>query len=140
MKNLIEVLSHDADGYRPLVDYESWRVALLNSAEEFLPDNIAYAQKHDLTDEVFVLLEGRCALILYGDDPGRLGACEAVPLRPGVLFNVKKGVWHTHALTPGSKVLVVENRDTTSDNSPILPLDASGRRELSRAAAALEGP
>lgn len=135
MNKLIEILSHDADGYRPLVDYGSWRVALLNSAEELLPENIDYAQKHDFTDEVFVLLEGRCVLLLYGDDPERLSECESVPLRPGILFNVKKGVWHTHALTPSSKVLVVENRDTTNENSPILPLDAPKRWELVRAAA-----
>jgi hypothetical protein len=135
MKNLVEILSHDADGYRPLVDYESWRVALLNSAEELQPENIDYVQRHDFTDEVFVLLAGCCILFLYGDNPDGLGECEAVRLWPGILYNVKKGVWHTHALTPGSKVLVVENRDTTNDNSPIVPLDALERQELVRAAA-----
>ena len=46
----------------------------------------------------------------------------AEDLQVGRVYNVKQAVWHTHTLSPDAKVLVVENRDTTYDNSPFTPL------------------
>lgn len=134
--NGIEIFTCDELNYHPMVDYESWRVAFLNSDECFLPENIDYAQYHRYTDEVFVLLKGACTLLTFGSNPRELGAVCARRMEPGVIYNVKKDVWHSHALTPGSQVLVVENRDTTNDNSPILPLDARMREALVAACAA----
>ncbi len=34
------------------------------------------------------------------------------------LYNVKKGVWHTHALDEEGSVLIIENQDTCDKNSP----------------------
>jgi hypothetical protein len=43
-------------------------------------------------------------------------------MMPQTLYNVKKKVWHSHTLSEDAMVLVVENRDTTYDNSPFCPL------------------
>ena len=40
------------------------------------------------------------------------------------------GVWHNHVLSPDASVLVVENRDTTYDNSPFTDLSAAQQAEL----------
>ena len=48
---------------------------------------------------------------------------QLLQLEPGKIYNVKKGVWHTHTLSQDAKVLVVENRDTTYDNSPFTSLN-----------------
>lgn len=126
----IEIFTCGELNYHPMVDYESWRVAYLNSDTCFLPENIDFAQYHRFTDEVFVLLKGDCTLLTFGSDPDKLGPVQAQKMEPGVIYNVKKDVWHSHALKPNSQVLVVENRDTTNDNSPILPLDADMRSAL----------
>lgn len=131
--NDLEISAWDGAGYRPVVDYASWRVAFLNSDPAYLPENIDFAQCHRDTDEVFVLISGACTLILFGADEQALGEPRAVCLQHGRMYNVKKGVWHTHALAPDTKVLIVENRDTTNGNSPVLPLDAPMRRALVRA-------
>lgn len=120
---LIEITSHDGPGYRPLVDFQEWRVAVLNFIPELLPANLATMQRHDGTDEVFVLLAGRCILFVgEGKGRGDTGAVHAVDLEPLRLYNVKRGVWHTHTLDPEGSVLVIENRDTTTANSPTCPL------------------
>lgn len=120
---LLEVHTHDAPAYRPLVDYGAWRVAVLNFCDELLPENLTNMQRHDETDEVFVLLRGRCILFL-GDNAG---AIHAADLESGKVYNVKRAVWHTHTLSRDASVLVVENRDTTHDNSPFLDLDTGQR-------------
>lgn len=129
----IESSRYDGPGYSPVVDYDTWRVAFLNSDADYLPENIDFIQFHRFTDEVFVLIEGECVLFSFGNDETQPSLPYAVKLKPGVMYNVKKGVWHTHALGQNTKVLIVENRDTTNDNSPIIYLSAKQREELNAA-------
>src|SRR5574341_156452 len=62
--SLLEVYEHNASDYKPLIDYQSWRVALMNYTPDLQPEKIARMQKHTATDEVFVLLTGCCILFL----------------------------------------------------------------------------
>lgn len=39
-------------------------------------------------------------------------------LEEGKVYNVKSGTWHTLFMMPGSKLAVIENRDTSVANSP----------------------
>lgn len=126
---LLDVQSYAGEGYLPLIDYGAWRVAMLRHIDELEADHLDKMQRHDETDEVFVLLRGRCILFV-ADGEDRAGAIQAQDLAPGTVYNVKRGVWHTHTLAPGTSVLVVENRDTTYGNSPFCDLDAAQRSAL----------
>ena len=114
----IETLRYDENGYKSLVFFENWRVALMNDGPKTTLEGLTYFQKHDETDEVFVLLEGRCVLLMagFGENPGEISA---VDMEPGSMYNVKKGAWHTHYFAPNTKVVIVENADTVPENSPI---------------------
>ena len=121
-RNHLEIRVHEGPGYLPLVDYNDWRVAVLNFIDNLLPQNLTNMQRHDETDEVFVLLKGRCILFVgdgQDDDAGTIQAQDMVPL---TIYNVKRGTWHNHTLSEDASVLVVENRDTTVENSPFCPL------------------
>jgi hypothetical protein len=115
MKGL-EIASYDEKGYKPLIDFESWRVALINGASVYQPAKITSISCHCETDEIFVLLKGSCLLLIggNGDVPGEV---EKVWLEEGLLYNVTKGTWHNEYLMPGAKVLIVENADTSQANS-----------------------
>lgn len=128
-KNLLEVSEYSGEGYLPLVDFDTWRVAVLNFIDELLPERLNIMQRHDETDEVFVLLKGRCILFLGSGDQAVI-KIYAEDLRPLKFYNVKKGCWHTHTLSEDASVLIVENLDTTSENSPTIALSAPQRREL----------
>ena len=121
MQNLIELHEHKGEGYLPLVDFESWRVAILNRGFEEELYNIDYMGVHDETDEVFVLLSGRCVLFV-AEEVADTAPVYAYDLIPGTVYNVKRGVWHTHALSQDASVLIVENQDTTEKNSHRAPL------------------
>ena len=114
----IETLRYDEKGYKSLVFFENWRVAFMNDGPKTTLEGLSYFQKHDETDEVFVLLEGRCVLLMagFGENPGEISA---VDMEPGSMYNVKKGAWHTHYFAPNTKVVIVENADTVPENSPI---------------------
>ena len=129
----IEVSTFDAEGYAPVVDYASWRVAILNYIDELEPQNIDNFQQHSETDEVFVLLSGQCILFVAEDDgEGGVEQIQAIDMQPHKMYNVKRGVYHTHTLSQDAKVLIVENRDTDDSNSPKIMIGEREQSELMR--------
>lgn len=128
-EQLLEVREHTGPGYRPLVDFAAWRVAILNFADDLRVEKITRMQRHNETDEVFVLLKGRC-LLFVGEGEAMVTAIHAQDLEPHQLYNVKRAVWHHHTLSEDAMVLVVENRDTTYDNSPFCALTGPQQAEI----------
>lgn len=113
----IDIIKIQQEGYTPLVAYEAWRVAVLRYCLDVRVDQLVTMQRHLKTDEVFVLMEGNCVLFT-GQDGEHPDEIEWVRMEKNQLYNVKKGVWHTHALDEEGSVLIIENEDTSDDNSP----------------------
>lgn len=107
---LVETYSHMDPGYRSVLTHQGWQVAFYNTADADSPEAIRTFDRHTGTDEVFVLLSGRCLLVLGGAEDAA-DEITGVDMKPGVVYNVKTGTWHAHVLTPGSQVLIVENSD-----------------------------
>ena len=128
-EQLLEVKSYDGEGYLPLIDYGAWRVAVLRYIDELEADRLDKMQRHNETDEVFVLLAGKFMLFL-GEGDETIGAIHGVDLEPLKLYNVKRGTWHTHTLDRDATVLIVENRDTVSANSPEKMLSVDQQRQI----------
>jgi mannose-6-phosphate isomerase-like protein (cupin superfamily) len=103
----LEVLEWNQVGYQPLVFSHDWQVALLNWEQIFDLEKLGEVERHNQTDEVFVLLKGR-ALIFTVDDQGM----QTEDMKPGVLYNVHQGVWHNLVSTRDASWVIVENRDT----------------------------
>lgn len=104
-----------------MIDFASWRVAILRYHEELEIPNIKTMQKHDETDEVFVLLSGNCTLFVGGKGD-KIEEIDGIAMEPLKIYNVKKGVWHTHTLDKAATVLIIENQDTSDQNSPTIML------------------
>lgn len=120
MNNKIDVLQFDEVGYAPVVTFDAWRVAMLNYIDELLPQHITSFQKHDLTDEAFILLNGKCILFIADTKDDVITHIEAIEMTPNKIYNIKKGVYHTHTLSENGKVLIVENDNTCDENSPVI--------------------
>ena len=115
-ENLLEIREFKDPGYLPIIDFSDWRVAILNYIDEIRPDQIKRLERHNETDEVFVLLSGQ-GILFIGE--GSTGVDAVLPqiLESGIIYNVKMGVWHAIVLSHDGSVLIVENRNTASDNS-----------------------
>ena len=128
-EKLLEIHEFTGIGYKPLIDYGTWRVAILRFIDDRLPAEIKQVERHNETDEVFVLLEGQAVLFMAEGDP------EVVALYPQVLeplkyYNVKRGAWHTIALSRDASILLVENRDTSTANSDYAALSPALHKTL----------
>ena len=126
---LLEIHSYNGAGYKPFVDFGAWRVAILRYIDELRVESLGAMQRHDETDEVFVLLAGRCILFV-GEGNDTVTAIHARDMEPLRLYNVKRGAWHTHTLSRDATVLIVENCDTAGANSPTIGLGAAQRQDL----------
>ncbi len=104
----IELFDYTGEGFAKVIRYQGWRVAIINYADRYNKKNIEKLERHLLTDEVFVLLEGEATLI--AED----GEC---PMVKNKLYNVKAGAWHAIYVSEDAKVLIVENNDTGPENS-----------------------
>jgi hypothetical protein len=127
---LLDISEYTGVGYQPLIASGAWRVAILNYIDELLPENIGKLQRHDATDEIFVLLHGHCILfVAKGTD--RIEEIYAEDLLPLKLYNMKRGTYHTHTLDQDAMVLIIENDATGPANSPEIEINAEQRAQLS---------
>jgi hypothetical protein len=115
-EQLLDIEQYTGEGYRPLIDFGSWRVAFLRYIDELIPWNITRVERHLETDEVFVLLEGQAVLFLGGGEGG-VEDLEPVAMESGKLYNVKRNAWHTVVLSHDATILLVENQDTGPANT-----------------------
>lgn len=114
-----------AEGYQPLVFSHDWQVALLNWEPLFDLANLGEIERHNETDEVFVLLNGR-ALLFVADD----GEVAAQDMIPGVIYTVHRGAWHNLVSTRDASWLIVENRDTHLHDCEFRPLTETEREQI----------
>ncbi len=128
--HLLEITDYTGEGYQPLVAYDAWRVAILRYIDELLPENIGKMQRHDSTDEVFVLLNG-CCILFVAEGADRVEQIHAIDMQPLKLYNMKRGTYHTHTLDREAMVLIIENDDTGPTNSPEIDLTTEQRAQLS---------
>ncbi len=129
--HLLEVSEYNATGYSPVVDFQAWRVAMLNYIDELEADKIDNFQCHNETDEVFVLLSGKCILFCAELDlHNNIVAIDSWDMEVNKTYNIKRGTYHTHTLSEDGKVLIVENSDTNDDNSPSIIINGTIRQKL----------
>ena len=119
----VEIRFYEGDGYKPMIFYEGWKVAYLKYEARFDPNKVDKMERHLLTDEVFVLLEGEGFLIIGEDD-------KVCPMEKNKLYNVKKDVWHAICVTKDALVLIVENAETGLPNTEYRELSPEWRKQL----------
>ncbi|MBQ9802952.1 MAG: hypothetical protein IJW51_07800 [Clostridia bacterium] len=117
----LEIFAHEGEGYERTMHYENWRVAFLNYAERF--DQITYLERHMCTDEVFVLLRGEAKLIVGEEKTEHR-------LEENKIYNVKRGIWHAVKVSRDAQLLIVENHDTSAENTEYLRFDKALTVEL----------
>ena len=122
-ETLLEIREYTGLGYQPVIDYSSWRVAILNYSEEIRPDLIDSVERHNETDEVFVMLKGQ-GILFIGEGKTKVEKVHPQVMEFGKVYNVKRGVWHTVVLSRDGSVLIVENRNTDEEKSNYSSLDS----------------
>lgn len=136
MNTNIEIIPNTKECYTPLVAFESWRVAGLNHCGLVDIANLTRVERHLETDEVFILTAGRAALIV---ENGGGASFDVIPMEPNTVYNIKKGVYHHVVMEKDASIIIVENSDTTAENSEYKELDTVDAKKLKERTAGILG-
>jgi ureidoglycolate hydrolase len=104
----MQIFQWEPPGYQPLVFSAGWQVAILNAEPGFQLENLGEIERHNQTDEVFVLLKGKAVLFCIPID----GDLQIQEMLPNTIYNITRGSWHNLVSSADASWLIVENRDT----------------------------
>lgn len=121
---LVEIGAYFGDGYRPVLDFHGWRVAMLRYVADLDASQFQRVERHLQTNEVFILTAGAADLIVCEGDRAP-GAAHVFPMRPNVACNIQQAVWHQIVMTSDAHVILFERTDTTVANSEYAELPAA---------------
>ena len=98
-------------GFSELVQFGAWRIGCVLYHERISSLHpVKKMERHLETDEAFILAGGNATLFL-GED------LYAVQMQPGIVYNVKKGMWHAITVDEAAQVFVIENEGTGPENT-----------------------
>lgn len=121
----MEILQYDyaESGLKRVYENEKWMVGIKNWKPANDIQNIDCLERHNATDELFILLAGKCTLLFANETAGGL-KIEALPMKPMKVYNIPRTLWHNTVTMTDTKLILVEDVSTSSANSDVLMLDA----------------
>lgn len=112
------------EGMQRVFENEKWTVGIKNWKPANDVTGIDCLERHNQTDELFVLVAGNCTLIYANEKDGGL-EFGAVKMEPNKVYNIPATLWHNTITQKDTKMILIEDSNTSMDNSDILSLDAT---------------
>ncbi|RPI31858.1 MAG: hypothetical protein EHM70_10435 [Chloroflexota bacterium] len=125
LNRYLEIKDWVGKGFSPLTIFGSWLAAKMNWEERFDPANLSVLERHNGTDEVFILWRGSAALMVKTDR-----GIEAREMVPGVFYNVIKGVWHNVLGSKDASWIIVETHDPHAEPTEFYQLREDEKTEI----------
>lgn len=122
LSDRIAINSYDGEGVKRMIESGTWFVGIKNYKPANDVDGFSFLEKHLLTEEVFVLLQGRCVLLVDVSLDGSGSDLQCVPMEQGKVYCVHQGVWHNTIVSRDVKIILIENQNTATENSPVANL------------------
>lgn len=110
----MEIYDFKGEDLKTVMSFEGWSIGLMRYSKRLSADNAVEMHKHNETDEAFILLEGS-AVLYENDTPYELEQCK--------VYNIRKGTWHHIVLSEDTTVLIVENSNTSAENTERKPIE-----------------
>ncbi|MGN0492775.1 MAG: hypothetical protein ACI4F7_03930 [Acutalibacteraceae bacterium] len=105
--------TYDFDGndFKCVFETEAWKIGLLRFSDRF--SKPCMFERHLKTPEIFVLLNGSAVLYERKSD----GTVISAEMEFGKVYKIETGKWHHITVSEDATVLVVENSDTSKENT-----------------------
>jgi hypothetical protein len=113
---LVEIGEYFGEGYKPILDFKGWRVAVLRRGDATTAGALTRVERHNETNEVFILTAGQADLVVCdgGNEPTDV---LVTAMELNVAYNIRDGVWHHIVMSEDSHVILVEKTNTSRENS-----------------------
>lgn len=120
----IRFADFDGPGMKRVYENNEWTVGIKNYKPANSLEGFDELERHTMSDELFVLLSGRCVLLEMNEEGGRRHF-HGISMRPAKVYTIPRGAWHTTITETDTKLILIENADTGMANSDIMTLEAS---------------
>lgn len=117
----IQKYEYEGEGLTRVFENEKWMVGIKNWKPANDIANTNCLERHNKTDELFVLLAGSCVLLYANEVNGEL-VIESVKMEPMKVYNIPATLWHNTVTQKDTKMILVEDSSTSMENSDILNL------------------
>ena len=127
----MEILSYEftGEGMQRVFENEKWTVGIKNWKPANDITGIDNLERHNLTDELFILLAGACTLISAEEENGVLKFRKTV-MEPYKVYNIPATLWHNTITQKDTKMALIEDSNTCMDNSDIYQLSPEQIAEI----------
>lgn len=122
-KKLVEIGEYFGVGFQPVLDFEEWRVAMKRYGENTHPSKFHSVDRHNETNEVFILTEGQAEMLLM-DGEKTPTQFHLFPMELNVAYSIQKSAWHHVFMSEDAHIIVFERSNTSRENSDAYELDA----------------
>lgn len=112
---------YEGKGLIRVFENEKWMVGIKNWKPENDITGINCLERHNETDELFILLAGRCTLLFANETADGL-KIEHVDMEPQKVYNIPRTLWHNTVTQADTKLALIEDSNTGMANSDVLPL------------------
>ena len=119
----IESYEFTGEGMTRVYENEKWMVGIKNWKPANDITGIDCLERHNKTDELFILLAGSCTL-LYANETADGLEINKVEMEPMKVYNIPATLWHNTVTKKDTKMILVEDSSTSMENSDIYNLSA----------------
>ena len=130
----MEILKYafEGEGMTRVFENAKWMVGIKNWKPMNDITGIDRLERHNETDELFVLVNGKCTLVFANETAEGL-KIEYVSMEPLKVYNIPATLWHNTVTQKDTKLILIEDSSTCGANSNELMLTAEQIAEIQKA-------
>jgi mannose-6-phosphate isomerase-like protein (cupin superfamily) len=117
----IDNFEFKGEGMARVYENNKWTVGIKNYKPANDIANIDCIERHNETDELFVLLDGSCILVYAYEKSGVL-VFSAVKMEKNKVYSIPQSLWHNTITSQDTKMILIEDSSTGMVNSDVLNL------------------
>lgn len=125
----IQSYEFSGQGMSRVYENEKWTVGVKNWKPMNDISGIDRLERHNETDELFVLLQGKCTLVFANENHDGI-MIDYVRMEPFKVYNIPKALWHNTITEQNTKLLLIEDSSTSSQNSNEMMLSTNQIDEI----------
>lgn len=127
----MQILNYEfgGEGMQRVFENEKWTVGIKNWKPANDITGIDNLERHNKTDELFVLIAGTCTLVSAVETENGLAFSKTV-MEPNKVYNIPATLWHNTITTKDTKMILIEDSNTSMENSDVVSLTAEQIAEV----------
>ena len=122
--------AYEGEGLTRVFENEKWMVGIKNWKPANDIANLDNVERHNETDELFILLAGHCTLLFANENAKGGLDFSYVEMEPLKVYNIPRTLWHNTITQHDTKLALIEDSATGSANSDVRNLTAAEIAEV----------